>query len=172
MKKILSVLILIVMVIGLATVVNAATSANLADKIYEIAKPYGMTEANRVRIERYLKDNEVTNAEADKVVAKLQEAAAVFEKAGATKYSELSDSEKEQIKSIANETATILGLTLKFKADSVEIYKDGKLIEVARYDGDKLIYTGNNSNTVLVVSSVVVIALVAGFALRKKFANA
>ena len=66
----------------------------------------------------------------------------------------------------------IIGLTLKFKAKEVEIYKNGKLIETARYDGSKLVYTGNNVNAVLVVSSVVVIALVAGFALRKKFANA
>ena len=79
---------------------------------------------------------------------------------------------KEKVKSLANETAGIIGLTLKFKAREVEIYKNGKLIETARYDGDKLVYTGNNVNAVLVVSSVVVIALVAGFALRKKFANA
>ena len=172
MKKLVSILMVIIMVVGVFTVVNATTSSELADKLYEVGKPYGMTEANKVRIERYLSENPVSDEVADKVLAKMKEGAKVFEDAGASKYSELSDSQKDKVKSIANETATIMGLTLKFKAREVEIYKDGKLIEVARYDGDKYIYTGNNVNTILVVSSVVVVALAAGFALRKKFVNA
>ena len=172
MKKIVSLLILIVLIIGVASVACATSSSELADKIYEIGKPYGMTTANKVRIERYLKENPVSDEVANKVVAKMEEGAKVFADAGATKYSELSDSEKEQIKTIANEAASTLGLTLKFTAKEVEIYKNGELIEVVHYDSDKFLYTGNNVNTILVVSSVVVIALVAGFALRKKFANA
>lgn len=172
MKKVVSLLILIVMIIGVASVVCATSSLELAGKLYEIGKPYGMTTANKVRIERYLKENPVTDEVANKVVAKMEEGAKVFKDADATKYSELSDSEKEEVKSIANEVATIMGLTLKFKAKEVEIYKDGELIEVVHYDSNKFLYTGNNVNTILVVSSTVVIALVAGFALRKKFANA
>ena len=172
MKKLVSILMVIIMILGVASVVNATSSSELADKLYEIGKPYGFSNANKVRIERYLADNKVTDEEADKVVAKAEEVAKVFEDAGAKKYSELSDSQKEKVKSLANETAGIIGLTLKFKAKEVEIYKNGKLIETVRYDGSKLLYTGNNVNAVLVVSSVVVIALVAGFALRKKFANA
>ena len=191
MKKLVSILMVIIMILGVASVVNATSSSELADKLYEIGKPYGFSSANKVRVERYLADNKVTDEEADKVVEKAKEVAKVFEDAGAKKYSDLSDSQKEKVKSLANETAGIIGLTLKFKAKSlanetagiigltlkfkakeVEIYKNGKLIETARYDGSKLVYTGNNVNAVLVVSSVVVIALVAGFALRKKFANA
>ncbi len=172
MKKLVSILMVIIMILGVASVVNATSSSELADKLYEIGKPYGFSSANKVRVERYLADNKVTDEEADKVVAKAEEVAKVFEDAGAKKYSDLSESQKEKVKSLANETAGIIELTLKFKAKEVEIYKNGKLIETARYDGSKLVYTGNNVNAVLVVSSVVVIALVAGFALRKKFANA
>ena len=172
MKKIVSFLMAIIMVLGVTTVANATTSENLAEEIYKVGKPYGMTVANKVRIERYLSENKVLDEVADKVLAKAKELAKLFDNADASKYSELSDSEKDQVKTICNEAAEILGLTLKFKASAVEIYKDGKLIEVARYDGDKFLYTGNNVNTVLVVSSVAVIALVATFAFRKKFANA
>ena len=172
MKKLISIFVAIIMIMGVFTVVRATTSSKLADEIYALAKDYGMTESNKLRIERYLADNPVTDKEADKVLAKVKEAIAIFDKAGEKKYSELSDSQKEEIKSIANETASIVGLTLKFKTKEVEIYKNGKLIEVARYDGDKLLYTGNNVNMVLVVSSVAAIALVAGFVARKKFANA
>ena len=172
MKKIVSILLAIVMVIGVFTVVNATTSSKLADEIYKIGKPYGMTEANRVRIERYLSENPVTDEQADQLLAKAKEVEKVFKDAGATKYSELSDSEKEQVKSIAVEAGKLIDLTVKFGTREVEIYKDGKLIEVGRYDGDRYIYTGNNVTPIVVVSSVVVIALVAGFALRKKFVNA
>ena len=171
MKRLVSILTAIIMIIGFVTVVNATSSSELANKLYEIGKPYGFTEANKVRIERYLADNPVTDAEADKVVAKAEEVAKVFADAGASKYSELSDSQKEKVKSLAVEAGKIVDLTVKFGTRSVEIYKNGKLIETVRYDGDKLLYTGNNANTILVVSSVVVIALVAGFAFRKKFAN-
>ena len=172
MKKIVSLLLVLVMVLGVFSVVKATKSSELADEIYKVGKPYGMTEANRVRIERYLSENPVTDEEANAILAKAKEMAKVFEDAGASKYSELSDSQKEKVKSIAVETGKIIDLTVVFKAKEVEIYKNGKLIEVARYDSDKFLYTGNNVNTILVVSSVVVIALVAAFALRKKFANA
>ena len=172
MKKVIWCLTLIIMMLGVATVVNATSSSELADKIYEKAKPYGMTEANRVRIERYVKDNNISDEEVDKVLAKIDEGVEIFKTAKADRYSALSDSQKDRIKSIANETATILGLTLKFKTREAEIYKNGKLIEVARYDGDRYVYTGNSVNPVLVVSSVAGIALIAGFIARKKFANA
>ena len=171
MKKVVSFLIAIIMVIGVFTSVNATKSSELAGEIYTLLKPYGMTNSNRVRINRYLADNPVTEKQADQIIAKVKEAIKVMDKAGAKKYSDLSDSEKDEIKSIASEAADILGLTLKFSTGSVSIYKNGKLIEVARYDGDKLLYTGNN-NSILVVSSVVVIALATAFAFRKKFANA
>lgn len=172
MKKILTVLLAIIMVMGVFTAVNATTSSELANEIYKVGKPYGMSEANRVKIERYLSENPVKDSEADQILAKAKEVAKVFADAGVKKYSELSDSQKEKVKSIAVEAGKIIDLTVKFGTKAVEIYKNGKLIETVYYDGDKLLYTGNNVTPIIVVSSVVVIALVAGFALRKKFANA
>ena len=74
MKKLVSILMVIIMILGVASVVNATSSSELADKLYEIGKPYGFSNANKVRIERYLADNKVTDEEADKVVAKAEEA--------------------------------------------------------------------------------------------------
>ena len=172
MKKLVSLLIAIIMIMGVVTAVYATSSSELADKLYEMGKPYGMTTANKVRIEKYLKQNPVTDEEADKLVAKMEAGIEIFKKAGVTKYSKLSDAQKEEIKSLAVEAGKIIDLTVKFEAKEAKIYKNGKLIEVANYDGDKFLYTGNNVNTILVVSAVGAIALIAGFALRKKFANA
>ena len=175
MKKIiLSLVTMLIMIIGVATVAKATTSSTLADEIYSIGSKYGMTAANKVTIERYLSDHPVTDAEANQILAKAREVAKIYDKAGVKKFSELSESDKEKVKSIAISAGNIVNLSVKYKADEVEIYKNGKLVEVGRYNGDKLIYTGNNTNMTLVVSSVVGVgvALIAVLALRKRIINA
>ena len=172
MKKVLTISILAVMlVLMVVTGVNATTNDNLAETLYNKGAKYGMTKADRVKIERYLADHPVTESEANAVVAKADEAIKVMEEAGVTDYTKLSKEQKAKIKSIANEAASIVNVTLVFKTGSVEIYKDGKLIEtVSVTTNGKLAYTGNN-NIVLVVSSIAVIAL-ASVVARKKLANA
>lgn len=174
MKKIVSITILFVMVAMLATtVVNGATSSNLADELYTLGSKYGMTSADKVKIERYLSDNPVTNEQADQIMAKANDAVDIMEKAGTTNVKDLSSEQKSKLQSLANEAASVVGLTLKFKAGTVEVYKDGKLIETIGTESGKLAYTGNDVNMVLVVSSVAVVVLaVAVFVLRKKFTNA
>ncbi len=172
MRKLIASIILFVMVATLATtVVRATTASTLADDLYKVGAKYGMTSAHKVKIERYVSDNNVTNSQAEQVMAKANEAVKIMEEAGTTDFNKLTAEQKNKIKTIANEAASIVGLTLTFKNGTVEIYKDGKRIEALSLNSGKLAYTGNNVNLVLVVSSVVV-ALAAGFTIRKKFANA
>lgn len=174
MKKLISMAIVLVMVVALfATMVNAATNDTLADEIYSMGAKYGMTEADKVKIERYLSDYPVTDDQANQVIAYANEAVKIMENAGVTDYRELSREDKDALKTIANNAASVLGVTLTFKAGTVEVYKDGKLIEtITSSTSGKLAYTGNNINTVLVVSSVAVVALAAAVVVGKKFANA
>ena len=125
-----------------------------------------MTSADKVKIERYLADNPVTDEEANAIVAKADEAVKVMEDAGVSSYSELTSAQKSQLKTIANEAASIIGLTLKFSVGKVEIYKDGKLIETVTSTNGKLAYTGNNT-AVVVASSLAIIALVAVVAKKR-----
>ena len=173
MKKLLTISILAVMLVLLeVTGVNATTNDNLAETLYNMGSKYGMTTSDRVKIERYLADYPVTEDEANAIVAKAEEAVAILEAAGVTNYKDLSKADKDRIKQIANEAASIIDVTLVFKTGGVDIYKDGKLIEGVSYaNNGKLAYTGNN-NTVLVVSSIAVIALIAAVVARKKLANA
>lgn len=172
MKKVLTIAILFVMVALMATtVVNATTSANLAEELYNLGSKYGMTSADKVKIERYLADNPVTESEANQIMNKAREATKIMDEAGVTDITKLSQADKNKILSIANEAAGVIGLSISLKAGVVEVYKDGKLIETATLNNGKLAYTGND-NTVLVVSSVAVLALATAFVVRKKFANA
>lgn len=172
MKRILTISILAIMLILMTvTGVNAVSNSELSQKLYNMGAKYGMTAADKVKIDRYLADYPVTESEANQIVAKAQDAVDLMENAGVTDYKKLSSEQKDQLKSLANQAASIAGVTLSFGSGSVEVYKDGKLIEtVSAANNGKLAYTGN-SNIVLVVSSVAVIALVAVVA-RKKLANA
>lgn len=174
MKKFLTVSLLFVMlVMAFATVVNAATSATLADDLYAKGAKYGMTSADKVKIERYLSENPVTDAEANAVLAKADEAVAVMENAGVTNYDKLTTAQKDELKSIAKSAAEIIDVKLVFKKGSVEIYdKSGKLIETVTENNGKLAYTGNNVNSVLVVSIIAIIALAITVVAKKTFANA
>lgn len=173
MKKILSVLTLIIMVAMLATTsVFATTNDELPQALLDIGSKYGMTSADKVRIERYLSDYPVTDEQANQLVEKANEIAKVMDDAGKTNISDLTSDELSQIKTIANEAASIVDVTLKFSSNTVEIYKDGKRIETITNNDGKLAYTGNNVNVALVVSSIAVVALAAGIIVRKKIANA
>ena len=173
MKKVLSILILFVLLSTLTLTVNATSADDLADTLYSMGSPYGMTSSDKVRIERYLSDNDVTDEQAEEIVSIAEEAVAVMEAAGATSYSDLTTAQKNELKSLANEAADILGLTLTFSQGRVDIYQNGVLIESVTLENDKLVYTGNNINIVLVVSTVAIIAVaLVAIISRKKFAHA
>ena len=162
MKKLLTISILAVMLVLMTvTGVNAATNDNLAETLYNMGSKYGMTSADKVKLERFIADYDVTEDQASQLLAKAQEAEKIMIAAGVTNYSELTADQKNQIKSIANEAASIVGVTLTFKKGAVEIYKDGKLIETITNTDGKLAYTGNETNVVLIASSIAVIALTA-----------
>ena len=159
MKKSLLISILTA-VMACATLVNATTTATLAEELYAKGKKYGMTSADKVKVERYLSENTVTDEQANAIVAKADEAIAIMEAAGTTDYSKLTDAQKDQVKSIANSAADIIDVKLVFKKNTVEIYNNaGKLIETIGNNNGKLAYTGNNVNVVLTTSVIAVIAL-------------
>lgn len=173
MKKVLTVAILCVMLImTFATIANAATT-DLADKLYAKGAKYGMTAADKVKVERYLSENPVTDEKANAILAKADEAIAVMEKAGVTDVTKLTKEQKEEIKTIAKSAAELIDVKLVFKSGTVEVYnKNGKLIETVSLNSGKLAYTGNSVNTVLVVSVIAIIALAIGVVTKRKIANA
>ena len=178
MKKIVTITTLFIMIVMLlGVVVNAVTASSLVDDLYALGKKYGVNEADKVKAERYLADNPITDAQAQAIYAKAEEAVKLLDSAGVTDGKKLEEQltkeQRDQLEKIAQEAADIIGVTLTYKNGTVEAYKDGKKLDVFTFDG-KAAYTGNNTNITLVVaSSVAVIALVAvAFVVRKKFVNA
>lgn len=161
MKKILTISMILIMLVMLGTtIVNAVTTETLAEEIYAKGKEYGMTASDKVKIERYLTENPVTEAEAKQIIAKVDEAEKIMVDLGAKSYDDLTKAQKSQLKDIAVSVAEIIDVKLVFKQGSVDIYNnEGKLIETVTENNGKLAYTGNSVNIVLVVSVIAVIAL-------------
>ena len=160
MEKILTISIIFIMVAMLAiTTVKAVSGATIVEDIY------------KSRGERYVADNPVTDEQAATIYAKAQEAVKVLEEAGATDVKkldkQLNKEQKIKFEGICQEAAGVLGLTLTYKDGCVEVYKDGKKIDTYTFT-DKLPYTGNIVNIVVVASCVVVIALAVYSIVRKK----
>ena len=175
-KFLVSILLLIVLVGVLATNSMATTNAELiefAKSNHTVSgKSIGLNAANKVKVERYLTENPVTDAQAGAIMAKANELIALMESAGVSDPANLSSADKEKFMAIAQEGADVIGVKLVFHAHSVDVYKDGKLIESATL-GNKLAYTGNNINLALVISSIAIFALATtGVVVKKRLANA
>ena len=162
MKKLFVIATLAVVLMGMLAVSVNATTADSVNEIYTIGSKYGMTESDKQQLQNFIDRNGITEAQAAKLVEKAKEAEQVMTSAGKTKYSELSTAQKDKLKEIANSAASEVGVSLVFKAKSVEIWKDGKKLLVVTNNEGKVAYTGNTSNVVAIaVSSIAVVALAA-----------
>ena len=173
MKKLLMIMSIIITVMLIAAInVKAASNTELINTVYNIGSKYGLTSADKVKIERYLADNPVTEQEADSLISKAEEIDAIMKEAGVTDPTKLSQADKDRIQSIANEAASILKVSLVIKNGNVEIYKDGKLIENVSINNGKLAYTGNNNYVIFGISAVAIVALVIVCIMKKRKINA
>ena len=85
MKKIKIIVAMLIAIIIMGTAnVFAATTNELINEVYSIGSKYGLTNSDKVKIERYLRDNPVTEAEADKLIEKAKEIDSIMQKAGTT----------------------------------------------------------------------------------------
>lgn len=178
MRKLLTIALLLVVVFALATNVNAATKSELSaylTKTHTVAgEEVSLSESDKVKVERYLSENDVTEEQADKIIAKVDEAIAVMNEAGVSDITKLSKEDKEKLVNIANEAASVLGLTISYDASTktISIYKDGKLIESTSITSNsKLVQTGS-SNIAYIAVPVVAIIAIAMVAAYKKAKNA
>ena len=176
MKKIVTIATIFLMVVMFATtIVSAATKDSLVNDLYALTSKYGVTEADKIKAERFLTEYPITDEKANEIYAKAIEAIKVLEDAGVTDIkkleTQLTKQQKIKLEALCQEIASLVGVTLTYRNGTAEVYKNGKKIEVFYFTDGKLAYTGNNINIVLVVSSVAVIALATVYIVRKKKTN-
>ena len=177
MKKILTITILMVLVLTLgATMVKATTQSELEEYLlstFTVAgKTVSLTEANKNRVQRYLSQNTITDEQATAIKAKVEEAIAFMNSKGVYEVTDLSTADKKEILSIAQEGLAIIGLTATYNTSdgSIEIYKNGTLIEAVGKDPAKLVQTGT-TNYVYILAGVAIIAVAATVVIKKVKTN-
>jgi len=171
MRKFLQFVLVMLVTLSCVVNVNAATEEGLIDylsKTFVIAgKEVKLTAADKVKVERYLADNEVSAENCDKIIEKVDEIVAIMNKAGVSDPLKLSKEKRQEVLSIAKEAATLAGASLTYDNTNkvVSIYKDGKLIDTASVNNYKLAQTGTNNTIYFVIAGM---ALVAGGAVAYK----
>ena len=171
-KILVTTLLSVMLVFFLGVYAQAMSASDLAAQIYAKGAKYGMTSADKVKIERYFSENPATDEEANAILAKADQAVAVMQEANVSNYNDLTTEQKNEVKSIAQSAANVVDATLVFHTSSVDIYKDGKLVETVTNNDGKLAYTGNNMSVVLGVSVLAIIALSTTVIAKRKIANA
>ena len=169
MKKGIILTTIVALIIMMSTSVFA--SASLAEQIYEKGKDYGVTEEFKNRMEKYFNDNEVTEEQSTFVLGKADECIKIMDEAGVKDVTKLSTEDVNKIKALVQEAAAKLGLTVTFHSDNkgFTVSKNGKTIDVfLASDSNKLVYTGSNTLSVVMVSlSAMAVAVFAVAKLRK-----
>ena len=178
MKKILMFSLLFLLITTIfTTTVKAVSGSTIVDDVYNLGIKYGFTEADKLRGERYVADNPITDEQAEIIYEKAKEAAAYLEQTGATDVkklnTQLTKEQKKQFEQICQEAASVIELKLTYRDGMVDVYKEGKLIDTYTFTDGKLVYTGNNINFTLIGTIIAVVALVSAvFIIKKKTKNA
>ena len=168
MKKMLSIAVVaIILLLAMASCVGAATKSEALDQIKSIGAKYGFTSGDETRLERDLNSIGATDEQVSALVSKAEAIAAIFDEAGVTNYDKLTKAQKNEVKALLAEAASAINASLVFKTKSVEIYKDGKLIDTITNNGGKLAYTGNEVNVALIAGVALVIALASAVVVKK-----
>ncbi len=168
MKKSIFAVIAVALMVGF-TNVHAMTEAELQAKLTKAYTINGVTyqadAAQKVQIERYLKENEISASEADFLASQVDEAVAVIAESGAKSISEIPAAYQEKLTAIANKVTDTTGIQFTV-ADGQVVVTDGsgKTILTA---GDSMVKKTNNNN-VIVASSLISLVGIA-FVARKFF---
>ncbi len=168
MKKFITVTILFVLlIISTFTAVNAATNQTLPDELYEIGAYYGMTENDRVKMQQYLRQYPLSDADCNTILDLAKQAQQIMIENNTTDVHSLPADVKAKLKSLALEAADIAGVTLDFKARRIDVYKDGVMINSLSLSGT-LPYTGNTATPIIIASAVAMIAAATIILIKKK----
>lgn len=136
LSKLISVIVLIFLVISMSVVAHAATNDDVISYVTMAhtinGRTFQLDKAQRQSLTQYLKENPVTNSEADEIITKLSEAKIKLEESGATNASQVSDSVRAEVVSLVKSAGEIAGLDVQ-----VDIAKE--LVTIKTLDGKKTI---------------------------------
>ena len=177
--KILSIFVISLVVFSIFSSVNAATNDELkayASKKYTIAgQTVGLNSQDIKKVESYLNQYPVSETDADKIIAKIDEGVALLQESGTIDVSKLSKATKEKLLGIAQDAAKIAGanLVLNSSDKALYLYKDNKKIDMFDLSSyNKGFRQTGSSNLIYVVIGGIVAIITAVVTYRRVKVNA
>ena len=177
MKKVCKVILFFIMIVLSLTysclAVNEAELEQYFMEDHEVAGTYvHLTEPNKLRVKRYLQENDVTDEQATFIVEKCEELRRYMTGIGVYEVMQLNHSQRAKALAIANEGLAVIGLhgTYNSNDKAVDIYENGKLIESVSTLPTKLVQTGNN-NYIYYISFIAIVMLSIIFVVFKRIRN-
>jgi len=164
MKRFLQFVLVLLITLSSMVNVNAKTEEELIDymsKTFVVAgKEVKLTDADIVKLERYLSENTVSSDNCDKIIEKIDEIIAIMNNAKVTDPTKLSYEKRQEVLAIAKDAATLAGASLTYDNTNkvVSIYKDGKLVDTASIKPYKLAQTGNSNTIYFVIAGLAIVA--------------
>lgn len=163
---------LFLMVIGVVALVSTNVSAMSESELQaKLTKEYTINGATFkledsyvAQLERYLKENEISESDADYIASKIDEAVKIVEAGKATTIKELTKSEKDKLKALAADVSD--------KTEVKVTVEKGAVVTVYNTDGtvftkvsDPIKYTNDNTVAIIALGAL---AVLGGIVLVKK----
>lgn len=188
MKKITKVMLALVMAIVALTVFTTKSNAMTVNELKDyICNDKGINgtkliirDADKVKVEKFFANNEMTDAQADQIKAIIDKGVALMNADGASEPNQLSSkAKKQELLSYAQEAAAVMGLTVSYDAteERLDIYKNGVLYDSLNWgvtESSKgstesaLVQTGSTNYIYVVVAGIMLIAGIMLVVSRKK----
>ena len=188
MKKITKVMLALVMAIVALTVFTTKSNAMTANELKDyICNDKGINgtkliirDADKVKVEKFFANNEMTDAQADQIKAIIDKGVALMNADGASEPNQLSSkAKKQELLSYAQEAAAVMGLTVSYDAteERLDIYKNGVLYDSLNWgvtESSKgstesaLVQTGSTNYVYIVVAGLMLSAGIMLVVSRKK----
>ncbi len=175
MKKTIKILMLTMLLIALLVpMVKATTQSELEEYVlgtHKIAgKDVSLSAENKGKVKNFFKNNTLTDDQCTKIKAKIDEIIAIMNKANVSEPAKLSSKDKSDIISLGQAAASIANckLVVDTANNTIELYKDGVLIDSTSTNPGQLVQTGTPNYAYVIVPSVAIIAVAVAFVIRKK----
>lgn len=174
MKKVLSIILMLVMGVALTTAVNAVTpnedlKAFLSGEFTVAGEKMKLSSADLVQVDRYLADNPVTEEQVADIKAKVNDAVEYVNNTGVTDLSKLTTEQKKTVLSKANAAAAVVGLTIDVNTKEGTVFVlSGSDVVVEKSIDDTFKRTGGQEVMPIVILSALAIIAIAGAAYVKR----
>lgn len=172
MKKIRNIVCLFVAMLLVGTLnVNAMSKDELKAKLtkaYTInGATFQATSDQKVEIERYLSQNDVSESDADYIASKIDEAIAIIERGNANSFEKLTKAEKNEIKALLTEVSNNTSVKVTAVKNGVKVYNlDGTVFTVVT--APKVKYT----DTYMIIALAGVVSIIGIFVIARKMKKA